>query len=119
MGKEKALLELYPSDHLVVFMQRSCQDSQMMRDLLREENFTAENGRVVYVNARDGEMLTTNFNPSGKGIYPSYTKEGYRLLDDEFGDVLPKVFRVSVGGRLDPVLYYTHHGMGLKEVLLI
>ncbi len=120
MSAEQTRLDLSPSDQLVVFMQPRCPDSKKMRDWLRDINFTAENGRVSYVNVKDGgKLMTTLFKPSGKGVYPSYDAALYRLMDLEFGDVLPKLFRLSVGGQLDPVLYYTNHGHGLSEIRLL
>lgn len=120
MNSKQTRLDLRPSDQLVVFMRPMCPDSIAVRDWLRDINFTAENGRVSYVNVKDGgELLTTLFKPSGRGIYPSYDAALYRLMDLEFGDVLPKLFRLSVGGQLDPVLYYKNHGKGLSEIRLL
>lgn len=91
-----------------------------MRDWLSAIGFTAENGRVTYADVtKGGELMTTLFKPSGKGIYPSFTVKDYRAMDLKFGDVLPKLFRLSVGGKLDPVLYYKNHKHGLKEIRLV
>ena len=119
MNSKQSVLDVYASDRLVVMMQPYCPDSKKMRDMLRAIDFTAENGKVVYVNVHGGgELMSTAFSPSG-GVYASYDAAVYGEMKKNFGTVLPKVFRVSVGGKLDPVLYYTHHGMGLKEVRLI
>lgn len=119
MPSEQSVLDLHASDQLIVMMQPYCPDSQKMRDMLRAIDFTAENGKVVYVNVHGGgELMSTAFSPSG-GVYRSYSEKSYGQMKKSFGSVLPKVFRVSVGGKLDPVLYYTHHGTGLKEIRLI
>ena len=120
MNSEQTRLDLRLSDQLIVFMRRTCPDSRDVRDWLRDVNFTAENGRVTYADVtKGGELMTTLFKPSGKGKYPSFTVKDYRAMDFKFGDVLPKLFRLSVGGKLDPVLYYTNHGHGLKEIRLL
>ena len=120
MSSDQTRLDLHPSDQLIVFMRPECPDSIAVRDWLRDVNFTAENGRVTYVNVRSaGALMTTLFKPSGKGIYPSYDAELYRLMDNTFGDVLPKLFRLSVGGQLDPLLYYKNHQHGLSEIRLL
>ena len=120
MNSEQTRLDLRPSDQLIVFMRRTCPDSKDVRDWLRDVNFTAENGRVTYADVtKGGELMTTLFKTSGKGKYPSFTVKDYRAMDFKFGDVLPKLFRLSVGGKLDPVLYYTNHGHGLKEIRLL
>ena len=120
MSSGQSSLELRPSDELIVFMQPRCPDSKKVRDWLRALDFTAENGRVSYVNAHaSGLLMTTAFKPAGKGKYPSYDSDTYRAMNDKFGDVLPKLFRLRLGGKLDPVLYYTNHGDGLKEIKLI
>ena len=120
MNSEQTLLDLRPSDSVVVFMQPRCPDSKKMRDWLRAVDFTVENGRVSYVNVHaNGKLMTTAFEPAGKGSYPSYDADLYRAMNDKFGTVLPKLFRLSVGGKVDPVLYYTNHGDGLKEIRLL
>ena len=120
MSSDQTRLDLHPSDQLIVFMRPECPDSIAVRDWLRDVNFTAENGRVTYVNVRSaGALMTTLFKPSGKGIYPSYDAELYRLMDNTFGDVLPKLFRLSVGSKLDPVFYYKNHQHGLSEIRLL
>ena len=119
MNSNQAVLDLHAGDHLVVMMQPLCPDSQKMRDMLRAVDFTAENGKVVYVNVHGGgELMSTAFSPSG-GVYASYDAAVYGEMKNKFGSVLPKVFRLSVGGKLDPMLYYTHHGTGLKEVRVV
>ena len=105
MASKQASLELYPSDHLIVMMQPYCPDSQKMRDMLRAIDFTAENGKVVYVNVHGGgQLMSTAFSASG-GVYASFDADSYGKIKKKFGSVLPKVFRVSVGGKLDPMLY--------------
>jgi len=120
MSSEQTRLDLRPSDQLIVFMQPRCPDSKKMRDWLHAIDFTTENGRVRYVNVHaSGKLMTTAFEPAGKGIYPSYDVDLYRAMNVKFGTVLPKLFRLSVGGQLDPVVYYTNHGHGLSEIRLL
>ena len=117
MNEDQRVLEVSASDTLLVFMQPSCPDSKKVRDWLRAIDCTSENGRVVYANVHaGGKLLTTAFASSGKGCYPSFDAALYRAMNDKFGTVLPKVFRLSIGQQLDPLVYYTNHGTGLSEI---
>ena len=119
MQSSRKQLQLYPTDELIVFMQPRCPDSKAVRDMLRALDFTAENGRVAYVNVHaKGRLMTTAFQDAGKGSYPSYDSDTYAAMNKKFGDVLPKLFRVGLGGKLDPTLYFKNHSKGLKEITL-
>ena len=118
MDEEQRVLRLHAGDTLIVFMMDICPDSQEVRDMLRAVGFTAENGRVKFVDVKEGGRLrSTEFSPL-RDVYASFNADDYALMKKEFGTVLPKIFRVSVGGLVDPTWYYRHHETGLEEITL-
>lgn len=118
MDEEQRVLRLHAGDNLLVFMMPSCPDSKAIRDMLRAVGFTAENGRVTYVDVTNGGRLMSTAFSVFDDVYRSFDANVYRLLEDKFGSVLPKIFRISVGGLVDPIMYYRHHGSGLREITL-
>lgn len=119
LKKDHSSLELFNSDSLIVFVSRSCPDSLRLRTWLSEKGYGTKRtwSSVAFVQAADGVLLTSSFNLTDNK-YPNFSVPVYEQFCEGI-NVLPKVYKVSVGGKVSGAFHAHHHtGLQLDELIV-